>query len=275
MYGAWERQAPPGSGRQGFAEPEFYSKHEPLERLHFITFDDEAISHAQLADEACRGGVRLVQLRTKGKEYAEWLQIAREVKTVCDKYRAQLIINDNVFVAKALGAYGVHLGREDLSVSEARQVLGAGFVIGGTAHNRAEVLALIEAGVDYIGVGPFRETSTKKVLSPVLGLSGISELLKAAQALEGRVTQSQIGISGGPTSQSAKRGQAGFGRELSRTELAPPVPIIAIGGIEESDVLLLIETGVYGVAVSAAIGRAASIHDSAARFVKSLEESIL
>ncbi|MBN8548138.1 MAG: thiamine phosphate synthase [Deltaproteobacteria bacterium] len=210
-----------------------------LPRLHFITYDDAQLSHAEMAAQGCRGGVRLVQLRTKDKSLAEWLRIAQEVKATCDANAARLIVNDNVEVAKKVGAYGVHLGRSDCAVSEARRVLGHRVVIGGTANTAEDLERLIEEGADYIGVGPFRFTSTKKELSPILGIAGIGEIVRAA----------------------ARRRKS--------------VPIIAVGGIELGDLKALVDCGVYGVAVSGAIGRAASIEKSANLFAGQLSEAFV
>lgn len=206
-----------------------------LSRAYFITCDDEKISHARMAEEACRGGVKLLQLRTKGREYASWLELAREVKGVCDRYAAKLIVNDSVAIAKALRACGVHLGKSDMPVAAAREELGSDCVIGATANTSEDILKLVNAGADYIGVGPFRFTTTKKELSPVLGVHGITELVATA----------------------AK----------ARSE----VPLFAIGGIGQTDILPLLQAGVYGVAVSSAIAKAESMQNSAARFVQILE----
>ena len=101
-----------------------------------------------------------------------------EVQNVCKKYRATFIINDNVVLAKEIGAGGVHLGLNDTHPIEARKILGDNFIIGGTAHNLEEVKFQIENKVDYIGIGPYRFTSTKTDLSEILGLEGINKILQ-------------------------------------------------------------------------------------------------
>ena len=127
----------------------------------------------------------------------------------------------HVDLAKAIGADGVHLGHEDMPVTEARERLGEEFLIGGTANTFDDVVALCRAGVDYIGCGPFRFTTTKERLAPVLGLAGYAALM-------------------------ARMAEAGL-----RT------PVVAIGGITRADVPALMETGVQGIAVSGAVLRAA------------------
>jgi thiamine-phosphate pyrophosphorylase len=190
-----------------------------IAKLQFITQDVEGISHAQLAAEACKAGVKWVQLRLKEKSEFDWEQEAVETWEVCRDYGAKLIINDNVAVAKRVMADGVHLGKEDMSPSEARAILGD-VIIGGTANTFEDIVRLNEAGVDYIGLGPFTFTTTKKKLSPVLGLEGYQDIIKQCN------------------------------------EQGIDVPIIAIGGIQTNDVAPILNVGVHGVAVSGLIANA-------------------
>src|ERR1700761_9300208 len=151
-----------------------------ISRLHYITQDNIfGYTHAQLAEEACMAGVEWLQLRTKHKSASEWKQIALDVKKVCDKYNTRLIINDNVKLTKEVGAAGVHLGQNDMPVAEARKLLGKDFIIGGTANNLMDIEDHIQAGVDYIGLGPFWFTKTKEKLKPVLGLEGYRKIMNA------------------------------------------------------------------------------------------------
>lgn len=186
-----------------------------INNLHYIT------TTAQAAELACRGGVRWVQLRVKNLPAAEWRQRALDVQAVCRHHGTTLIINDNPQLAREIGADGVHLGQQDMPPAEARALLGPGFIIGGTANTLADIEGLVAAGVDYIGLGPFRFTTTKEKLSPILGLAGYAELLAQCRA-------------------------AGFA-----------TPVVGIGGIELADVAGLLATGLHGVAAAGAIGRAA------------------
>jgi len=186
-----------------------------ISTLHYIATTAEA------AELACQGGVRWVQLRAKNLPAAEWKQRALEVQAVCRRHGAALIINDNPALALEIGADGVHLGQQDMPPAEARQLLGPQFIIGGTANTFADIEGLVAAGVDYIGLGPFRFTTTKEKLSPILGLAGYAEVLAQCRA-------------------------AGF-----------TTPIVGIGGITLADVAALLATGLHGVAVSGAIGSAA------------------
>lgn len=203
-----------------------------ISTLQYITTSPEG------AERACRGGVRWVQLRVKNQPYAIWKQLALETQAVARRYGATLLINDNPRLAQEIGADGVHLGQADMPPAEARAMLGATFIIGGTANTFADVQRHAAAGVDYVGLGPFRFTSTKEKLSPILGLAGYADILRQCRA-------------------------AGLA-----------VPIVGIGGVTLADVSALLETGLHGVAVSGAIGAAAEPSAAAAQFVERLTLSI-
>jgi thiamine-phosphate pyrophosphorylase len=188
-----------------------------ISKLHYITQELQDQSHSDLAESACLAGVDWVQLRVKNKSYNEYLDEATKTKDICKKYGVKLIINDNVKIAKEVGADGVHLGKTDMDPLEARQMLGKNFIIGGTANTFQDIERLSAAKVDYIGLGPFRFTSTKKDLSPILGLEGYKKIIQQCR---------EKGIS---------------------------IPIISIGGIKKEDVKSIIQIGIFGVAVSSAI----------------------
>ena len=185
-----------------------------INSLHYIAASPEA------AERACQGGMRWVQLRVKNQPADEWQRLALETQAVCRRHGATLIINDNPALARVIGADGVHLGKEDMGPTEARALLGPGLIIGGTANTFADVARLAGAGVDYVGLGPFRFTRTKEKLSPVLGLAGYTEIMEQMRT-------------------------AGL-----------IVPVVGIGGITLADVEALLGTGLHGVAVAGAIGEA-------------------
>ncbi|MGZ5243249.1 MAG: thiamine phosphate synthase [Bacteroidia bacterium] len=203
-----------------------------IARLHYLTQDKKGCTHAELAEKACKSGVRWVQLRTKNKTTEEWKRIALEVKEVTDKYDATLIINDNVSLAKEINANGVHLGKKDMHPQEARALVGKDFIIGCTANSATDVEELLTYEIDYIGLGPFRYTVTKDNLSPVISSLQLQYLLSM------------------PISK----------------------PIIVIGGIQIDDVENILDLGAHGVAVSSAINLAHNIEESAAAFVKEIEK---
>ncbi len=140
--------------------------------------------------EAIEGGATLVQLREKNLSEDAFFDLALSVRQLTESYGIPLIINDNISIAKAVDAAGVHLGPDDLSVSKARLFLGDGMIIGASANCLDEALAFEKEGADYLGVGALFPTETKKdaeavslytlraikdaVNIPIVGIGGIS-----------------------------------------------------------------------------------------------------
>lgn len=188
--------------------------------LQFITHFTEKYSYLDSVRIALEGGCRWVQLRMKNADDKTMRKTAAEAMALCRTAGAVFIIDDNVHLAKELGADGVHLGKNDMPVSQARELLGRGFTIGGTANTIEDVEALYAAGADYIGCGPFRFTTTKEKLSPVLGLEGYRRIVEAMR---------KKGIN---------------------------IPIVAIGGITAADIPQIMASGVNGIALSGSVLRA-------------------
>ena len=115
----------------------------------------------QQVEEALKGGVTCVQLREKNLSDEEFLQEAVEIKALCQRYNVPLFINDNVFVALKCGADGVHVGQDDMAVSEVRSIVGENMMIGVSAHSVEEALEAVKNGADCLGVGAMFATSTK------------------------------------------------------------------------------------------------------------------
>ena len=115
----------------------------------------------QQVEEALKGGVTCVQLREKSLSDEEFLQEAVEIKALCQRYNVPLFINDNVFVALKCGADGVHVGQDDMAVSEVRSIVGENMMIGVSAHSVEEALEAVKNGADCLGVGAMFATSTK------------------------------------------------------------------------------------------------------------------
>lgn len=112
-------------------------------------------------EKALRGGVTLLQLREKEMEFDDFLKSAVEIKEICKKYSVPLIINDNIDVAKAVGADGIHIGQDDMPVREARRILGSDKIIGATAKTLEQALSAEKDGADYLGSGAIFGTETK------------------------------------------------------------------------------------------------------------------
>ena len=169
---------------------------------------------------ALEGGCRWIQLRMKNASYHELKKTALTAMQMCREYDATFIIDDNVTLVKEIGADGVHLGKNDMPVSHAREILGKEFIIGGTANTFEDIVNHYKSGADYIGCGPFRFTATKEKLSPFLGIKGYADIVSEMR---------DNGIN---------------------------IPIVAIGGINYEDILQIMQTGVTGIALSGTILRA-------------------
>lgn len=185
--------------------------------IQFITNYHDNISLTEQTEYVLEAGCRWVQLRLKGADDAEIYMVGKALRALCDQYEATLILDDVVRMVPVIGADGVHLGKQDMPVDEARKLLGPDKIIGGTANTFEDVERLAQQGANYIGCGPFRFTTTKKNLSPLLGLEGYAAILE-------QMRQKQIDL-----------------------------PLIAIGGITVEDVPDLVELGVSGIAISGAI----------------------
>ena len=122
---------------------------------------------AQQVEEALRGGVTMVQLREKELQGEALEQEAREILAICRQYGVPLLINDDVMLAKKIGADGVHVGQDDMSAAKARELLGEDAIIGVTARTVEQAVAAQEAGADYLGSGAVFGTSTKKDAKPM------------------------------------------------------------------------------------------------------------
>jgi thiamine-phosphate pyrophosphorylase len=150
-----------------------------LGRLHVIT--DEVLqtrfSHAEIASKATLAGADTVQLREKRpRPTRELLEEAAAVQKACQLAGATCIVDDRVDVAAAVGAGGVHLGRDDLPVDVARHLLGPDVLIGGTANSLEEARRVWQTPIDYLGVGPVYGTRSKANPAPVLGIEQLATI---------------------------------------------------------------------------------------------------
>lgn len=190
-----------------------------ISKLQYITQGETPDIHLENLQKACVAGADWIQLRLKNYDSEIILETAKKAREITNSFNVKLIINDHYKVAKAVKADGVHLGKSDACPLVVREYLGASFIIGGTANTVKDCKGLLNKKVDYIGLGPYRFTETKKNLSPVLGVAGYQKILE---------------------------------------ELQTETPIIAIGGITLKDVPEIIDTGIYGIAVSGDITKEVS-----------------
>lgn len=194
------------------------------DRLQYISTGRTAPEQQLHIQKALDNGAKWIQLRWKNATLLQRYLLAEQVKKQCDAYQAICIVNDDIKVAKEVDADGVHLGLEDSTVGEARMLLGKEKIIGGTANTLRDVLQRIREGCHYIGLGPFRFTTSKEKLSPVLGIQGYADIIQHL-----------------------------------RHEHIPHPPIYAIGGIQLTDLALIKSNGIYGVAVSGLINNKPSL----------------
>ena len=187
-------------------------------KLQFITHHNERYSYIDSARMALEGGCRWVQLRMKDANEEDMEHTAIVVQKMCRDYGATFIIDDNVALAKRIGADGVHIGKNDMPVAEARKMLGEGYIIGATVNTFDDIVnTLHTATPDYFGCGPFRHTTTKRNLAPILGYEGYLEVISKMR------------------------------------ERNIEIPLIAIGGITKDDIPELLRCGVNGIALSGSI----------------------
>lgn len=201
-------------------------------RLQFITHKTPHLDELAGAEAVLRGGCRWIQLRMKQATTNEIIEMGHKMRQLCDKYEATLIIDDHVELVKEIKADGVHLGQNDMPINEARATLGEQYIIGGTANTAEQVIEHYKRGADYVGCGPFRYTTTKQNLSPILGLDGYKEIIH-------RLNEAQINI-----------------------------PVVAIGGITLNDINDIMQTLVDGIALSGAILNAPNPTDETQNIVR-------
>jgi thiamine-phosphate pyrophosphorylase len=184
-----------------------------LHKLHYISQGSTPEIHVHNIESVLQAGVKLIQLRLKKCSDELYTEYAIKAKELCHQYDALLVINDNPIVAKACNADALHLGLDDMTVTDAKQIIPTK-IIGGTANTFEHIKQRCVENVDYIGLGPYRFTSTKEKLSPILGIEGYQTIIQ----------------------------------QMKKENLN--TPIYAIGGIEFQDINSIIQTGVYGIAVS-------------------------
>ena len=118
-------------------------------------------SLADVVEEAIKAGITFLQLREKDLDYASFLQLAREIRNITGKYKIPYVINDNIEVAMACGADGVHVGQSDMNAKDVRSIIGQDNILGVSAQSVEQAISAEKNGADYIGVGTVFPTSTK------------------------------------------------------------------------------------------------------------------
>ena len=189
-------------------------------------------SLAKDAEKALKGGATCLQLREKELCAEEFLKEAEELKELCAAYKVPFIINDNVDIAVACGADGIHVGQSDMDALRVRGIVGGGMIVGVSAQTVEQALEAEKSGADYIGVGAVFSTSTK-LDAGTISLDTVREICGAVS-----------------------------------------IPVVAIGGISEENIMKLKGSGVDGVSVISAIFAAKDIEAAAVRLLRLSEEMI-
>lgn len=206
--------------------------------LQFITHPSDKMTILEEIENVVNGGCKWVQLRMKNAPREEIIEVATKAKDICKEHECILVIDDYVDIAKELALDGVHLGKNDMAPTEAREILGEEFIIGVTANTIDDIEAVRHLDIDYIGLGPFRFTQTKEKLSPVLGLNGYQDIITKKKA-------SSINL-----------------------------PVVAIGGIKYEDVEDIMSTGVDGIAVSGGLINADDMTAETEKMITLLEKIV-
>jgi thiamine-phosphate pyrophosphorylase len=149
---------------------------------------------ADSVEELLKAGITCVQLREKEADDEFFLREAVELKELCSRYGVPLIINDRPDIAQKAGASGVHVGLSDMGIEKAREYLGDGYIIGGSAHNVQEALAAQRAGADYLGCGAVFGSQTKRnvVALPASELKSICEAVQIPVVAIGGISRRNI-----------------------------------------------------------------------------------
>ena len=187
-----------------------------IPKLHYISQGNSPKEHLENIQKACSSGAELVQLRLINVSDKKYLKLAEEAREITSHFQTRLIINDHYKIAKTIKADGVHLEESEVCPTIIRDFLYTWQMIGGTANTLQDCETLISKDVDYIGLGPFRFTTSKENLPQILGLDGYTAIVEA---------------------------------------LKTEKPIIGVGGIATEDVAAILETGISGIAVSGEITR--------------------
>lgn len=182
--------------------------------------------------ESLEGGATFMQIREKNLPYDEFLALAKEVKKVTDEFRVPYVVNDEVEIAKAIDADGVHIGQSDKALVDARKILGPDKIIGVSAQTVEQAVEAQKNGADYLGVGSIFTTSTK------LDADDVS--LETLRAICDAVS----------------------------------IPVVAIGGIKEDNILDLKGTNVDGVAIVSGIFGAENIKEATSKLLAISKELV-
>ncbi|WP_316746604.1 thiamine phosphate synthase [Pedobacter gandavensis] len=205
-----------------------------IEKLQFITHDIHQHSHIEQANIACSAGAKWIQYRCLTKNDEELLDDINAIAAICDDWGATLIVTDHIHLNGEADIQGFHIEDMDADFVKLREQLGEAITIGGSSNTLEGLIRLAKEGADYAGFGPFYTTTTKPNNAPLLGVEGYATAMKALKA-----------------------------QDIN-------LPVLAVGGVTLSDVDPLMLTGIFGIAVSAAINQAEDMYAAYSEFYDSI-----
>lgn len=192
-----------------------------IDKFHYLTQDLDHRSHAEQARIACEAGAKWIQYRSLYKSDIELLQEINEIAAICDDWGATLIVTNHYHLLDKADIQGVHIEDFHADFLAIRRIIGEEKTLGASALNIDDVIRINNTvAVDYIGCGPYAHTDTKPNDYPLLGIKGYKDIVG------------------------------------SMHERGIDIPLLAVGGVTDNDVDELLNAGVYGVAVSAAVNKA-------------------
>lgn len=218
----------------GFSSCALLSDLWQLPKIMFITPNKTKEEIIKECNIVLQEGIKFIQLRMKEASNDEILEVAKQIRPVCDKHCAILTVDDKIELLKSNLFDGVHLGKNDMPIKQAKQITQNKYLLGATCNTIQDVQKAIENGADYLGIGPYRYTTTKQNLAPILGLEGYQDIIKNMR-----------------------------GKNLN-------IPFYAIGGITLEDLLPLKEIGIFGIALSGAISTATNKQSIIKEILKTL-----
>lgn len=188
-----------------------------ISKFHYLTQDLPNRSHVEQAQIACQAGANWLQYRCLPKNDNELIAEINQIAEICDEWGATLIVTNHYHLLDRVDVQGVHIEDLDADLAAIRAKIGPDKTLGASATNIKRLLSIQALAIaDYVGYGPYAHTTTKLNDKPLLGIEGYNM--------------------------------------LQRHQIQ--VPVIAVGGIQINDVKPLMDTGIYGVAVSSAVNLA-------------------
>ena len=208
-----------------------------IEKLHYITHDVPHLSHIEQVQLACEAGAKWIQYRCLSKTDEALLQDINAIAEICDDWGTTLIVTDHIHLNGKADIQGFHIENMDADFIALRKLVGNDITLGGSANTIENLVRLANEGADYAGFGPYAETETKPNNYTLLGIEGYQNAV----------------------------------RELKDQDIN--IPVVAVGGIKTYDVEALMQSGIYGVAVSGAINFADDFIETYQDFYSLVKES--